>query len=58
MTKLANQQFYTITLLGYMNLERAVRKTEVGQLEMILEKIKLKNSSRTWKQELNLGSDY
>ena len=38
MTKLANQQFYTITLLGYMNLERAVRKTEVGQLEMILEK--------------------
>ena len=58
MTKLANQQFYTITLLGYMNLERAVRKTEVGQLEMILEKIKLKSSSRTWKQELNLGSDY
>ena len=58
MTKLANQQFYTITLLGYMNLERAVRKTEVGQLEMILEKLKLKSSSRTWKQELNLGSDY
>ena len=58
MTKLANQQFYTITLLGYMNLERAVRKTEVGQFEMILEKIKLKSSSRTWKQELNLGSDY
>ena len=58
MTKLANQQFYTITLLGYMNLERAVRKTEVGQLEMILEKRKLKSSSRTWKQELNLGSDY
>ena len=58
MTKIANQQFYTITLLGYMNLERAVRKTEVGQLEMILEKLKLKSSSRTWKQELNLGSDY
>ena len=58
MTKLANQQFYTITLLGYMNLERAVRKTEVGQFEMILEKIKLKSSSRTWKQELNLESDY